>query len=119
MSSPKAVIAVTSLLLEARIAAGPGVSVICVPASQLVTGLRAAIERGALGIISFGLSSREQGRGVRRWSLPTCASISLEYSQHRAKRQDVAMAVERRRVQARGAASVKKQSVGAVQPVTE
>jgi hopanoid-associated phosphorylase len=56
MSSPAAVIAVTSLLLEARIALGPGVSVICGHASQLVTRLQAAIERGALGIISFGVA---------------------------------------------------------------
>jgi hypothetical protein len=34
--------------------------------------------------------------------------FSLEYSQHRAKRQEVSMAIERRCVQARGAASVKK-----------
>ena len=50
------VVAVTSLLLEARIAVGPGISVICGPASQLVTSLQAAIERGALGIISFGVA---------------------------------------------------------------
>jgi adenosylhomocysteine nucleosidase len=56
MSNPRAVIAVTSLLLEARIAIGPGVSVICGHASQLVTCLHAAIERGALGIISFGVA---------------------------------------------------------------
>jgi adenosylhomocysteine nucleosidase len=56
MSNPAAVIAVASLLLEARIALGPGVSVICGHASQLVTGLQAAIERGALGIISFGVA---------------------------------------------------------------
>src|SRR2546429_8031083 len=56
MSKPMPVIAVTSLLLEARIAVGPGVSVICGHASQLVTCLQAAIERGALGIISFGVA---------------------------------------------------------------
>jgi len=56
MSNPAAVIAVTSLLLEARIALGPGVSVVCGHASQLVTRLQAAIERGALGIISFGVA---------------------------------------------------------------
>jgi hypothetical protein len=32
-------------------------------------------------------------------SLPACVPISLEYRQHRAKQQDVAMAVERGRVQ--------------------
>src|SRR5271166_167986 len=45
--------------------------------------------------------------------------IPLEYSQHRAKRHDVAMAVERGRVQVWRAASVKKQGIGATQPVTE
>ena len=50
------VIAVTSLLLEARIATGPGVSVICGHASQLVSCLQAAIKRGALGVISFGVA---------------------------------------------------------------
>jgi hypothetical protein len=43
----------------------------------------------------------------------------LEYSQHRAKRHYVAMAIERRRVQARGAASVEEQGVTAIQLVTE
>src|SRR5207247_9465004 len=56
---------------------------------------------------------------VRRGLLSTCASVSFEYSQHMAKWQDVAMAIERRRVQARGAASVKKQGIGAIQPITE
>src|SRR5262245_8634945 len=55
----------------------------------------------------------------RRRSLPTCASISLEYRQHGAKRDDVAMAVEQGRVQARSAAPVEKQGVEAIQPVTE
>ena len=56
MSSPAGVIAVTSLLLEARIALGPGVLVTCGHASQLVCRLQAATERGALGIISFGVA---------------------------------------------------------------
>src|SRR6516164_3488179 len=56
MSGPAAVIAVTSLSLEARIALGPGVSVICGRASHIVSRLQAAIERGALGIISFGVA---------------------------------------------------------------
>src|SRR6516164_2786383 len=56
MSGPAAVIAVTSLSLEARIALGPGVSVICGRASHIVSHLQAAIERGALGIISFGVA---------------------------------------------------------------
>ena len=56
MSGRTAVIAVTSLSLEARIALGPGVSVICNQASRLVASLEAAIERGASGIISFGIA---------------------------------------------------------------
>src|SRR6516164_11705864 len=56
MSGGAAVIAVTSLSLEARIALGPGVSVLCDQASRLVASLEAAIERGALGIISFGIA---------------------------------------------------------------
>ena len=56
MSGPAAVIAVTSLSLEARIALGPGVSVICGRASHIVSRLQAAIERGTLGIISFGVA---------------------------------------------------------------
>ncbi|MEA3070521.1 MAG: hypothetical protein QOD29_1967, partial [Alphaproteobacteria bacterium] len=55
MSSRATVIAVTSLSLEARIASGPGVSVICSQAGQLVACLEAAIDR-ALGIISFGVA---------------------------------------------------------------
>jgi adenosylhomocysteine nucleosidase len=56
MSSPAAVIAVTSLLLEARIAVGPGVMVICGHVSDIIPRLQAAVERGALGIISFGVA---------------------------------------------------------------
>jgi hypothetical protein len=57
---------------------------------------------------------------ARRWLSPNCVPISLEYGQHRAKQHDVvAMAIERRRVQSRGAASVKKQGIGAIQRVTE
>jgi adenosylhomocysteine nucleosidase len=56
MSGRTAVIAVTSLSLEARIALGPGVSVICNQASRLIASLEAAIEQGAAGIISFGIA---------------------------------------------------------------
>src|SRR5207249_2917824 len=56
MSNVGAVIAVTSLALEARIALGPGVSVICDQASRLVAALDAAIKSGASGIISFGIA---------------------------------------------------------------
>ncbi|HEY7248326.1 MAG TPA: phosphorylase [Xanthobacteraceae bacterium] len=55
MSSGAKVIAVTSLSLEARIASGSGVSVVCSQASQLIACLEAAVDR-ALGIISFGVA---------------------------------------------------------------
>jgi hopanoid-associated phosphorylase len=42
--------------LEARIALGPGVAVICNHASELVAALEAAAKRGAAGIISFGIA---------------------------------------------------------------
>jgi nucleoside phosphorylase len=42
--------------LEARIALGPGVAVICNHASKLVASLEAAAKRGASGIISFGIA---------------------------------------------------------------
>jgi hypothetical protein len=51
--------------------------------------------------------------------LPTYASITFEHSQHRTKRQDVATAIKGRGVQARSAASIKEQGIGAIQPVTE
>jgi len=51
--------------------------------------------------------------------LPSYASITFKYSQHRTKRQDVAMPIKGRSVQARSAASVKEQGIGATQPATE
>src|SRR5947199_10153673 len=42
--------------MEARIALGPGVAVICNHASELVASLEAAAKRGAAGIISFGIA---------------------------------------------------------------
>jgi adenosylhomocysteine nucleosidase len=50
------IVAVTSLALEARIALGPGVSVICSPGSHLAAALEAAVARGISGIISFGIA---------------------------------------------------------------
>lgn len=50
------IVAVTSLALEARIALGPGVSVICSPGSQLAAALESAVARGVSGIISFGIA---------------------------------------------------------------
>lgn len=56
MSTRGDVVAVTCLALEARIALGPGVSVICNHASELVASLDRAAKRGASGIISFGIA---------------------------------------------------------------
>jgi adenosylhomocysteine nucleosidase len=56
MSGGGAVVAVSCLALEARIALGPGVFVICTQASRLVSALDEAIKRGASGIISFGIA---------------------------------------------------------------
>src|SRR5262245_2538803 len=53
---PGGIIAVTSLALEARIALGPGVSVICSQGLQLRAALKSAVERGVSGIISFGIA---------------------------------------------------------------
>jgi adenosylhomocysteine nucleosidase len=50
------IVAVTSLALEARIAVGPGVSVICSQGERLAAALESAVERGACGIISFGVA---------------------------------------------------------------
>jgi adenosylhomocysteine nucleosidase len=50
------IVAVTSLALEARIALGPGVAVICSQGSRLAAALDAAVKRGASGIISFGVA---------------------------------------------------------------
>ena len=56
MSTRGDVVAVTCLALEARIALGPGVSVICTHASKLVAALERAAKHGASGIISFGIA---------------------------------------------------------------
>ncbi len=56
MSTRGHVVAVTCLAMEARIALGPGVAVICNHASELVASLEAAAKRGAAGIISFGIA---------------------------------------------------------------
>src|SRR5262245_21833653 len=50
------IVAVTSLALEARIALGAGVSVICSQGSQLADRVEAAFTRGVSGIISFGIA---------------------------------------------------------------
>ena len=56
MSGQSGVVAVTCLALEASIARGPGVSVLCNPSIGLKAALGAAIARGANGIISFGIA---------------------------------------------------------------
>jgi adenosylhomocysteine nucleosidase len=50
------IVAVTSLALEARIALGAGVSVICSQGAHLAADLDSALRRGASGIISFGVA---------------------------------------------------------------
>src|SRR5262249_49471128 len=68
MSTRGHVVAVTCLALEARIALGPGVAVICNHASQLVASLEAAAQRGAARIISFGISGGlAPGLHARGW----------------------------------------------------
>lgn len=56
MPSVPPVVAVTCLSFEARIAAGPGVIVLCGDAPRLAAALEAAILRGSSGIISFGIA---------------------------------------------------------------
>lgn len=57
MSSARAVIAFVGLSFEARIAAGPGVHVVCREAGADLTGpLNDAIKRGCRSIISFGIA---------------------------------------------------------------
>ena len=56
MSGAGGVVAVTSLSLEAYIAQGRGVSVLCSQSADLRKSLKTAIARGARGIISFGIA---------------------------------------------------------------
>ena len=56
MSSYLPVVAVTCLALEARIAQGLGVSVVCQPSLELLATLRMAAAHGASGVISFGIA---------------------------------------------------------------
>lgn len=50
------IVAVTCLAMEARIAGGPGVSVVCNQGPDLIPLLERAIERRPAGIISFGIA---------------------------------------------------------------
>jgi adenosylhomocysteine nucleosidase len=66
------IVAVTSLALEARIAVGPGVSVICSQGERLATALESAVARGACGIISFGIAGGlAPGLGAGDWVAAT------------------------------------------------
>lgn len=57
MSSASSVIAFVGMNFEARIAAGPGVQVICREAGSDIAGpLREAIKRGCRNIVSFGVA---------------------------------------------------------------
>jgi adenosylhomocysteine nucleosidase len=56
MSRQVRIVAVTSLALEASIARGPRVSVLCSQGLALSAALGAAIARGVSGIISFGIA---------------------------------------------------------------
>ena len=50
-------IAVVGLVFEARIAAGPGIRVICSGnGKELAASLSSAIQEGARGVISFGVA---------------------------------------------------------------
>ena len=50
------IIAVTCLSFEARVAAGPGISVLCGAAQRYVDKLEAAAKQGGSGIISIGIA---------------------------------------------------------------
>jgi hopanoid-associated phosphorylase len=56
MPRPTTIVAVTSLAREAFVARGSGVSVVCSQGARLGTALRAAIDPGVAGVISFGIS---------------------------------------------------------------
>ena len=126
------VIAVTSLALEARIASGTGVSVICSHASQLVAALEAAIAQGAAGIISFGIagglasdlyagdwvigsavqSGRELYPADQRWAQNLLAALpGAVHAQIVGANAPVADSIEKRRLHAQtGAAAVDMES---------
>lgn len=50
------IIAVTCLSFEARVAAGPGIVVLCGTAQRYIDQLEAAVEAGSSGIISIGIA---------------------------------------------------------------
>src|SRR5215467_11469603 len=73
------IVAVTSLALEARIALGPGVSVICSQGSHLVAHLDSAIGRGVSGIISFGIAGGlAPGLVAGQWVAATAVRTSQQ-----------------------------------------
>ena len=70
MSTRGDVVAVTCLALEARIALGPGVSVICTHASQLIAALDRALR--ALSVLASPADSRPISLRATGWSAPAC-----------------------------------------------
>jgi adenosylhomocysteine nucleosidase len=50
------IIAVTCLSFEARVASGPGISVLCGTAQRYIDKLEAAVQAGGSGIISIGIA---------------------------------------------------------------
>jgi hopanoid-associated phosphorylase len=52
----RSIIAVTCLSFEARVAAGPGISVLCGTAQRYVDKLESAVRAGGSGIISIGIA---------------------------------------------------------------
>ena len=50
------IIAVTCLSFEARVAAGPGISVLCGTAQRYIDKLESAVQAGGSGIISIGIA---------------------------------------------------------------
>jgi hopanoid-associated phosphorylase len=56
MLSVRPIVAVTCLSFEARIAAGPGVTVLCGDADRLIEALESVVRGGCSGIISFGIA---------------------------------------------------------------
>ena len=93
------VVAVTSLALEARIAAGPGVSVICRQGERLAAALESAVERGVCGIISFGVAGGlAPGLAAGDWIVATAVitaqrSFSTDQAWTRSLRERLSKAV--------------------------
>jgi hypothetical protein len=73
MSRQAGVVAVTS---EAHIARGPGLSVLCHQVLELSAALGREVERGASGIISFGIALWHLASAqVTGWSHPVLETV--------------------------------------------